>query len=239
MNVNTTLLAFFAMSGAAFAIPNPLKPPADLSIDFRSSVWQGLASATSDYTMPSLGVSVADDVSFDNEDPAPEFTWSPKLGLGTLKYSWITNPNDIPPGPTWPKPIRVEPKEELVINWSAAITAKLLGNVTGVWLDGMKPGTTVEWGTNYTIFAGYFGSGGPEGEAVANQYGDAFISFPTGTESVALDAPSDSYHIAGFSDPPLAAHVPDSGNTWVLLAVGVGVLLVAAKIQSRQGTVCS
>jgi hypothetical protein len=30
MNVNATLLAFFAMSGAAFAIPNPLKPPADL-----------------------------------------------------------------------------------------------------------------------------------------------------------------------------------------------------------------
>jgi hypothetical protein len=221
----------------AWAISNSLKPPATLSIDFRTETWIGAAGAPGEYSSPNSGITVEDDVSFVNEDPTPFLVWNPKTGISAFKTTYITNPDDIPPGPLWPGPIKVAPLEALEVNWTSALTLGTIGNVTGLWLDGMKPGTIVDYGTNVgPIFAGTF----PNGmlEAVANKAGDAFIALPKGTDDIALDAKAGSYDIAGLVDSPAVAttavvpkittaKVPEDGNLLMVLATSfIGVFLM-------------
>jgi hypothetical protein len=240
VKTKAVFFSLLAMSGVALAVSSPLKPPATLSTDFRTETWLGAAGAVYQYSSPFSGITISDTVSFVDEDPTPFLVWNPKTGISAFPTAYITSPDDIPPGPLWPGPLLVRPQEALVVDWASALTLGKIGNVTGVWLDGMKPGAVVDWGIDEgPEFAGFFGPSGPE-VAVANKAGDAFLALPKGAESIALYAKAGTYDIAGLVDPlsktgaTLAtittAKVPEGGNLLMILGASfLGVVVLGRR----------
>jgi hypothetical protein len=157
-------------------------------------------------------------------------TWNSVYGIGTspLGYPDYDAFKGVPPTPPdvpITLPYYIHDPTEITFNFAG------LGysNLTGVWLDGMTPGTQVRWedGTypNDTTAI--------NGIATADATGDAFVPLAS-NETLNVQGVNGSFFILGVTDTAFNAHVPENGGLLAVMAASVlGLFLFRPRWATR------